>query len=145
MLQFTYSSACIADAANRFWQWAHDSRVIIFSGEMGAGKTTFISALCRLLGVEDAVSSPTFAIVNEYLLPKDEEGYLAILHMDWYRLRDAQEATDAGMEDSLHRDNARVWVEWPEKAPELLRLPHIRLKLEAIGDSERELTAERVA
>lgn len=106
---------------------------------MGAGKTTFIHALCDYLGVQDAVSSPTFALVNEYHFMQNGLDR-TIYHMDWYRLRDAAEATGAGMEDALHQKDAYCFVEWPEKAPELLPHPYVRIDIEVISETERRLT-----
>jgi len=112
-LQISYSLTDIRAAAHQLWQWAHPVRIFTFSGALGAGKTTFIHALCDHLGVEDAVSSPTFALINEYRFVLDGKEQ-TIYHMDWYRLRDAGEAIDAGMEDTLEDKDAYCFVEWPE-------------------------------
>lgn len=89
--------------------------VIIFRGEMAAGKTTTIAQLCKAWGVEDQVQSPTFSIVNEYRTIAGE----TIYHFDFYRLEDEEEAMDMGYEDYFYSD-ARCLVEWPEKIPNLL-------------------------
>ncbi len=141
-LQISYSLTDIPEAAHQLWQWAHPVRIFTFSGSLGAGKTTFIHALCDMLGVEDAVSSPTFALINEYRFPA-VAGEQRVYHMDWYRLRDADEAVDAGMEDALASGDAYCFVEWPEKAPELLRMPHIEVRLDAVDAATRELFAVR--
>jgi tRNA threonylcarbamoyladenosine biosynthesis protein TsaE len=142
-LQISFTLADIQAAAHRLWQWAHGQRVFTFSGSLGAGKTTFIHALCDYLGVKDAVSSPTFALINEYRFPKEGGGdEQTIFHMDWYRVRDAEEAVDAGMEDALINTSAICFVEWPEKAPELLGIPHMHIQIETVGERERLLTAE---
>ena len=90
-------------------------KVIAINGEMGAGKTTLIIALCKLLGVKDTVSSPTFSIINEYTLPDNNSLY----HMDLYRLKSAEEAVGAGVEDILY-SGAYCVVEWPQNAAEIL-------------------------
>jgi tRNA threonylcarbamoyladenosine biosynthesis protein TsaE len=140
-LELSYTLSEIHEAARQFWQWTEGARVFTFSGTLGAGKTTFIHALCDVLQVKDAVSSPTFALINEYRFPKTGGGEQVILHMDWYRLRDANEAMDAGMEDALNNKEAICFVEWPEKAPELLGFPHVHVNIETVSETERQLTA----
>jgi tRNA threonylcarbamoyladenosine biosynthesis protein TsaE len=142
-LQISYNLADIHAAAHQLWQWAYPLRVFAFSGSLGAGKTTFIHALCDTLGVKDAVSSPTFALINEYRF-RDGEKEQTIYHMDWYRLRDADEAVDAGMEDALNNDDVYCFIEWPEKAPELLQKAYVRVHLEATDMQQRMLTATAV-
>jgi tRNA threonylcarbamoyladenosine biosynthesis protein TsaE len=140
VLEFSFSLADISRAAQDLWQWADGSRVFAFSGSLGAGKTTFIHALCDYLGVRDTVSSPTFALINEYRFPHENEERI-IYHMDWYRLRDAAEAIDAGMEEALNNQDAICFVEWPEKAPGLLNLPHVHVHIETVNETERALSA----
>jgi tRNA threonylcarbamoyladenosine biosynthesis protein TsaE len=91
------------------------SRVFAFHGELGAGKTTFIKAICEALGVRDAMSSPSFSIVNEYY---DANG-TPVYHFDLYRLKSSEEALDLGMEEYLYSGNY-CFVEWPERAEEIL-------------------------
>lgn len=135
-LQISYSLANIENAVHQFWQYAHQYRVLAFSGEMGAGKTTFIHHLCNLLQVEDTVSSPTFALINEYHF-NDNGTDRIIYHMDWYRLKDAEEAVNAGMEDCLLQKESYSFVEWPEKATELLPIPHLWISISQISATER--------
>jgi tRNA threonylcarbamoyladenosine biosynthesis protein TsaE len=144
ILQFTFSQSEIQEAAARLWQWAAPNQVFAFSGSLGAGKTTFIHAICDMLRVEDVVSSPTFALINEYHFQNAGEDQ-TIYHMDWYRLRDTNEAIDAGMEDTLDIKGAYRFIEWPEKAPELLEnVPHIAISLNTtVDDFGRALTAIR--
>ena len=92
-----------------------EARTFAFHGEMGAGKTTFIKAICRRLGVKDQMSSPTSSLVNEYINKEGKQ----VFHFDFYRLRSLDEAIEAGLEDYFYSD-AYCFVEWPEKAPELL-------------------------
>ncbi len=142
--RITYSLTDVTAASAQLWRWAADARVFTFSGSLGAGKTTFIHALCEMLGVTDAVSSPTFALINEYRFG-EAGGERTIYHMDWYRLRNADEAVDAGMEDVLNNTDAICFIEWPEKAPELLNgIPHVRISIQHTGEWERELTAQEV-
>lgn len=125
-LDLSFALHGIDAAARKLLEWAGATRIITFSGGLGAGKTTLIHTLCKALGVKDAVSSPTFALINEYRTALG----VPVLHMDWYRLRDAEEAVDAGMEDALRNADAYCFIEWPEKAPELLEdMPHIAISL----------------
>ena len=139
-LQISYREEALPSVADTLWQWADSLperlRVWTFSGGLGAGKTTLIRALCAVLGVDDAVHSPTFSLVNEYASPDGP-----ILHMDWYRLRGEDEAVDAGMEDTLMREDALCFLEWPEQAEGLLTMPHIRVEIETVDEGERALRA----
>ena len=104
----------IADAAQEFVAQMGDRRVFAFHGGMGAGKTTFIKAICQHLGVKDAVTSPTFAIVNEY---GSDIG--PIYHFDFYRIKNLGEVMDLGFEDYAYSGNLCL-MEWPELIEELL-------------------------
>lgn len=106
----------IHDTAREFIRQMGDSTVFAFHGEMGAGKTTFIKAMCEVLGVEDVINSPTFAIVNEYR--SDMTGEL-IYHFDFYRINKIEEAYDFGYEDYFF-SGSLCFIEWPEKIEELL-------------------------
>lgn len=138
LLQISYSLATIENAAHRLWQCAHQYRVLAFNGNMGAGKTTFIHALCDFLQVPDAVSSPTFALINEYHF-LENSGEKKIFHMDWYRLRDTEEAIHAGMEDALLQKDAYCFVEWAEKALDILPKPYLWIEIEALSPHERTM------
>jgi tRNA threonylcarbamoyladenosine biosynthesis protein TsaE len=138
VLQISYTLSNIQAAAHQLWQYAHQYSVLAFSGAMGAGKTTFIHALCGQLGVTDAVSSPTFALINEYHF-SDNDIDKIIYHMDWYRLRDAEEAVNTGMEDCLLQKNVYNFVEWPEKAKEILPFPYLWISIHAMSETERSM------
>ena len=101
-----------------------DRNIICFYGEMGVGKTTLIKVICKELGVEDNVSSPTFSIVNEYVAL--EGGY--VYHFDFYRLEDEEEALDMGYEEYFY-NGALCFVEWPEKIPSLLHEKVMKVKI----------------
>ena len=105
----------IHDAAQEFIAAMGDNTVFAFYGKMGAGKTTFIKAVCECLGVEDVINSPTFAIVNEY---RSESGEL-IYHFDFYRIKKLEEVYDMGYEDYFY-SGALCFIEWPELVEELL-------------------------
>ncbi len=116
------------------WQQFSHKKIWAFYAPMGAGKTTFIHALCETLEVKDAISSPTFAIINEY------KSAVAgtIFHMDWYRLKDEEEAQQAGVEDCLLSGNFCL-VEWPEKAEGLLPEDVLHISIELINENIRRI------
>lgn len=116
-----------------------DQRVFAFYGKMGAGKTTFIQAICRILGTPDNVTSPTFALINEY---KTETGH-SIFHFDFYRIKDMEEAFDLGYEDYFY-SGQHCLIEWPEKIEPLLPQKYVEVKIEAGKDEERFLSAKLV-
>ncbi len=124
----------INEAAAEFLQNISTHKVIALHGEMGAGKTTFIKAVCRQLGVADAVSSPTYSIINQY---KTADGK-AIYHLDLYRLKDEEEALQAGVEDCFYSGNYCL-IEWPEKTPGLLPDNTLHCYLSSSGNNERKL------
>src|SRR3954471_10803550 len=103
LARLSYTLANIDDAAKQFWKVVGQHRVLAFSGEMGAGKTTFIHKLCDYLHVQDAVSSPTFALINEYHFADATGADNIIYHLDWYRLRDSEEVFNAGMDDCVEQ------------------------------------------
>ena len=103
---------------------AGGKKVWLFYGEMGSGKTTFIKALCRACGVADAMSSPTFSIVNEYRTGDDR----SIYHFDFYRIRNKIEAYDIGSEEYFYSGNLCL-IEWPEKIPSLIPAEHVKVSL----------------
>ena len=111
------------------------SKILAFYAPMGAGKTTLIKALVKELGGKDNVSSPTFGLVNEY---ENLNGDLLAYHFDFYRLEDEMEAMDMGLEDYL---NTKGWVfmEWPEKIPNLVPIDAQIIKIEILGEKTRKL------
>ncbi len=110
------------------------SRIFAFHGDLGAGKTTFIKAICSELGVKDAMSSPSFSLVNEY---RDKNGN-SIYHFDLYRLKSPEEAFEIGMEEYLYSGNY-CFIEWPERAEEILPEETIHIRIRTIGTT-REIT-----
>lgn len=112
---------------------AGDKRVFVFQAPMGAGKTTFIKAICTFLQVEDSTSSPTFSIVNEY---HSENG--PIYHFDFYRLKSEQEAFDLGYEEYFYSGDY-CFIEWPEKIPNLIPEDAAIVKIEVAEDQSRTI------
>ncbi|MBQ3958734.1 MAG: tRNA (adenosine(37)-N6)-threonylcarbamoyltransferase complex ATPase subunit type 1 TsaE [Bacteroidaceae bacterium] len=125
----------IDQAATRFLEALGERRIVAFYGSMGAGKTTFIRALCRQLGVEDTVTSPTFALVNEY---RNRQGD-SIFHFDFYRIRRLAEAIDMGC-DEYFQSGHLCLIEWPELVEELLPTETLRVTIQETPDGLRHLT-----
>ena len=124
----------IKEAAGTFTQVLDKHPVIAFHGEMGAGKTTFIHALCEVLGVRENISSPTFSIINQYLA----HGRRIIFHIDLYRLKDEAEAINAGVEDCLFSGDVCL-VEWPERASGIFPDNTLHVYIAAINEHTRRL------
>lgn len=126
----------ITQAARQFIAAMGDNTVFAFYGKMGAGKTTFIKALCEELGVSDVISSPTFAIVNEY---RSDEGGELIYHFDFYRIKRLEEVYDMGYEDYFY-SGALCFIEWPELVEELLPENTTKVSIEEAEDGSRKLS-----
>lgn len=125
----------IDSAAADFLALTKKHRLIAFYGEMGAGKTTFIKALCKQLGVADIINSPTFSIVNEYGIERSNE---KIFHFDFYRLKKAEEAFDFGVEDYFFSGNYCL-MEWPEIVEEILPQNCLKVQIKELEDQKREI------
>ena len=110
----------IREAARQFIDGIGQHRVFAFYGSMGAGKTTFVKAICEELGVDDVITSPTFAIINEYALDSDLlPDVSSVYHFDFYRIKKLEEVYDMGYEDYFY-GNGLCFIEWPEMMEELL-------------------------
>ena len=131
----------IRQAAREFISNMGNHTVFAFYGKMGAGKTTFIKAICEELGVEEVITSPTFAIVNEYTAsPCPSEGRLSIYHFDFYRIKRLEEVYDMGYEDYFY-SGALCFIEWPELAEELLPEDAVSVRIEEQPDGSRLVSA----
>jgi tRNA threonylcarbamoyladenosine biosynthesis protein TsaE len=133
-MDVNFSLENIKEAAKTFLTAIGEKKVIALHGQMGAGKTTFVHAICDSLGVSAAVSSPTFSIINEYHSAEGE----VIYHLDLYRLKDEQEAINAGVEDCFYSGNFCL-VEWPEITPALFPDETVHCYLNVSGNNERQL------
>jgi tRNA threonylcarbamoyladenosine biosynthesis protein TsaE len=123
-------AAELAEVISRF-------KVVTFSGNLGAGKTTLIKTLCQLLGVEDAVSSPTYSLVNQYKCnAENKESF--IYHIDLYRVKGEEEAYDAGIEDNLYSGHLCL-VEWPEKALGIIPEKSLKVEITYISSDQRHI------
>lgn len=144
-MEFSFSLDDIGAAARQCWQQSGmvlkkpgTARVMAFYGVMGAGKTTFIKALCAVNGVKDTVSSPTFSIINEYRYPDESGNPQSIYHIDLYRVKSTEEAVQAGVEDCLY-SGAVCLVEWPERAASLLPPETISIYINAVAKEKRKI------
>lgn len=122
-------------AAAEFLERIGDRKLVAFFAPMGAGKTTFTTAICRVLGVTDPVGSPTFAIINEYMRADGEPMY----HFDFYRINKLSEAIDIGLEDYLYSGCLCI-MEWPENIEELLPEDTLRVSIHVNPDGSRTLS-----
>ena len=127
----------IAVAAKEFVAAMGERKVFAFYGKMGAGKTTFIKAVCEELGVEDVINSPTFAIVNEYVDGQGEPVY----HFDFYRIKNLQEVMDLGYEDYVYSGHV-CFMEWPELIENLLPDDAVKVTIEEEENGERKVSVK---
>ena len=127
----------IREAAREFIQQMGDAHVFAFYGKMGAGKTTFVKAICEDLGVQDVITSPTFAIINEYEASStgQYEG-IPIYHFDFYRIKKLEEVYDMGYEDYFYAD-ALCFIEWPELIEDILPEDAVKVSIEEQPDGTR--------
>lgn len=134
-MEWTFTLPEIDDIARIFWESFPDKKIYAFQGNMGAGKTSFISALCRIKKVREVIGSPTFSIINEYSYPEGN-----IYHMDLYRLKDEEEAVKAGVEDCLYSGEICL-VEWPDRAPGIFPEETLGIFFENQDENTRKITA----
>ncbi len=127
----------IDDAARELIDALPDKRIFAFYGEMGAGKTTLIKALCRVLQVTDITSSPSFGLIYEYRT----RGSDSVYHFDFYRIEHLEEAYDIGYEDYID-SGQYCFIEWPEKVASLLPPETVNVNLQIVGNNERTMEVE---
>lgn len=133
-MEIIFKEEDIKQAAKQFVETMGENTVFAFYGKMGAGKTTFIKAVCKELGVADTVTSPTFAIVNEY----EAAGGRPIYHFDFYRIKKVSEAYDMGCEEYFYSGHP-CFIEWPELIEEVLPEETVNVTIEALSNGERRL------
>jgi len=137
-MEWTFTLTGIDQMAKVFWETYPDKKIYAFQGKMGAGKTSFIRALCAAKNVEETVGSPTFSIINEYNSPTG-----IIYHLDLYRLKDEEEAIRAGVEDCLYSGEICL-VEWPDRAPGIFPKDALGVFLEMLDPNTRKLQVPSV-
>lgn len=136
-MEFIYTLGEPVDWNTVFWKFTEPASVLAFYGSMGAGKTTLIEKLCAAKGVQDVMSSPTFSIINLY--EYEENGALRqMVHMDWYRMKNAQELIQAGVEEYLY-SNSICLIEWPQIAPELLPPHTCHIYITPLNEHQRKI------
>lgn len=138
-IERTYNLTAIQSVAGEVAAICKHRKKVAFLGEMGAGKTTFIQALCRALGSTENVTSPTFAIVNEYMIDDAPHERQRIHHIDLYRLRNIEEAQELGIEEYLDDDNY-CFIEWPQLINDLLPPETVWVELAMLADNKRKMT-----
>ncbi len=136
-MELIFSLDDIDSAAKKFLDLLKDRMVVAFHGNLGAGKTTFIKAVCKQLGVKENVSSPTFSIINQYKTENEK----TIFHIDLYRLKDLEEAVNAGVEESIYSSDF-CFIEWPEKIASILPADTVNVFFETIDESTRKLNVK---
>lgn len=133
-MEFIFTLDELKTAAKKFLSLAGDHKIFAFHGELAAGKTTFISAVCRELGITKNTSSPTFSIINEY----DNAEKEIIYHIDLYRIKNEKEAIQAGVEDCIYSGNI-CFIEWPEKAFSILPINIVQVFIERVTETQRKI------
>lgn len=136
-MTISYTLDNITAAAESLLKAFPGRKVYALHGGMGSGKTTLVSQICLVLGIKGAVSSPTFPIINQYVLPNGEPVY----HIDLYRLADAGEAVAAGVEEALYSGNY-CFVEWPELAPGIFPDDVVQVWIDVVSETERRISVE---
>jgi len=135
-MELIFNLSEIENAATEFIQLLHNYTVIAFNGEMGAGKTTFIKSVCKILGITENVSSPTFSIINQYQTKKNK----IIFHIDLYRVKDNEEAINAGVEECISSGDI-CFIEWPEKIS-FLPPDALNVFIKTVDETKRKLSVK---
>jgi tRNA threonylcarbamoyladenosine biosynthesis protein TsaE len=135
---FQYKLDKLNEIASKILNEYSSFKIFCFEGDLGAGKTTLIEFICRQLGAQDDLSSPTFSIINEYSAQNNP-----IYHMDWYRLKSVEEAVNIGIEDYLFSGHYN-FIEWYQHAEALIPRPFILISIKSIDETNRELTVTQI-
>lgn len=135
-MEFIFDLNNIQNVAKNFISFIGKYKILAFSGELGAGKTTLINAICKELGVEEGVTSPTYSIIQEY-----HSKNIIIYHMDLYRIKNIEEAIDAGIEDCFQSKDLCL-VEWSEKAMLLFPAETVYVSLQTVSNNIRKLVVQ---
>ncbi len=128
----------LPDAAKQLLEFSAGEKIFLFEGDMGAGKTTFIKAICEQLGIKDTIASPTYSLVNEYQSPEGR-----IFHFDFFRIKSETEAYDMGFEEYLYSGNY-CFIEWPDKIEGLWPANYVEVIIDQDEGRERTISARKV-
>jgi tRNA threonylcarbamoyladenosine biosynthesis protein TsaE len=131
-------SSELADVIPALLQELDDRRKVALYGQMGAGKTTFVKAFCKYLGVAEEGASPTFALINAYSYQEPEGGPALVHHLDLYRLKSLEEALDIGIEEVLY-DPWYCFIEWPQLVEPILPEDTVKIQIDILGETQRRL------
>ena len=137
----TYTAHSLNDLpkiAQLLWQDFNTENVFAFYGKMGSGKTTFIKEICKFLGVKDVITSPTFALINEYSNPENRKIY----HFDFYRIESPEEVFDFGYEEYFF-GGSKCFIEWPELVENLLPESHVKIRIQVEKNGDRNFSFEK--
>ena len=140
MMVFKVSANNLMGFATSFWRLVKNAKLFAFHGEMGAGKTTLITVLCKAKKVEDLISSPTYSIINEYRFYENNIEK-KIYHLDLYRLNSMEEIIQAGVEDCIYSGDI-CFIEWPEKIPEFLNENTVQVFIKIVDGATRQVKIE---
>jgi tRNA threonylcarbamoyladenosine biosynthesis protein TsaE len=138
LLLTTSSPSQLPSIASEIISFAGNSRIFLFYGDMGAGKTTLIKSLCECIGVTDNVTSPTFSIVNEYNAVNQK-----VYHFDFYRLKNQTEALDMGYEEYFY-SGAYCFIEWPGMIPDLLPENYVSVEISVSAGNSRQIIIDKI-
>ncbi len=142
MMEFiVYGSDALPGLMSHVLDALDGRRKVIVYGEMGSGKTTFISAFCEKIGVKESPASPTYSLVNEYGYTDADGKHTVLRHLDLYRLRSLREALDLGIDDMLH-DDTYCFIEWPGIIEEILPENTAKITIEVTGPTTRRVVIE---
>ncbi|MDQ6761633.1 MAG: tRNA (adenosine(37)-N6)-threonylcarbamoyltransferase complex ATPase subunit type 1 TsaE [Bacteroidota bacterium] len=136
-MEIFYTLSEIEDAAKKVLSYCAANKIYTFNGELGAGKTTFIKAICRQLGVSESITSPTYSIIQEYRTGQD----LKIYHMDFYRINSLHEAVEAGAEE-IFASGDFCMIEWPNKIIQLLPEDVVEVNLTILKEQQRKMVVQ---
>lgn len=128
----------LSDAAEQLIEYAGERKKWTFTGEIGAGKTTFIQEISKKIGIVDKVTSPTFSLINQYPFPENHPKEDFLYHIDLYRLNSLEEAINIGIEDCLY-DDRYCFIEWPQLIDPILPEDAVQINIQIIEDSKRKM------
>lgn len=137
--KFEYTLATLPAQLPNIWNSINKAKVVVLMGDLGAGKTTFLTQLFTFLQVKGNIASPTFSIINEYSLEQAQGNVLPIFHIDLYRIEAEEELFEIGLEELLTQDKAQFFIEWPQIATAILPNDTLLLNISSIDENTRSM------